>query len=172
MNRIILIFMLMNPLSCAQITSDFYYVSLENYSDAQIGSRAKIQLKNLIKNSEIPKQYTLHREAYVLDLSIGDNSYRPHLKITVNGLRGQDLRLVPRRNINIVSSKGRICASYYLNAENPSVLDFSWSSNCLDSQIKKEISFNVIDQSDEIIGKEDIPFVLKKDGQYTLMDAL
>ena len=51
-------------------------------------------------------------------------------------------------------------------------MDFGWSSSCLSNDIKKEISFEILDFQGNVIASEDIPFALIKDGKYTLLDAI
>ncbi|MEX1221468.1 MAG: hypothetical protein WEA82_05090 [Idiomarina sp.] len=162
----------MSLIGCVKTTSDYYYASLEGVSGAEVHSRGKVQLENLEGNSEIPTSYVLNRERYILRFLIGDASYYPHFKISVKGRDGNTFYLKPRRDMKVVSDEGVICASYYPDSRDPSVLHFGWSSGCLSEEIPKQISFDVIDEKGKIIAEEDLPFVLKKDGKYTLLDAI
>lgn len=157
---------------CAQTTSDYYYASLQDIDGVKVLSKRKLRLDKLTNNSEIPTDYALHREGYLLKFSIGDKSYSPHFMISVEGAGSASLTLKPRRNFDIVSEEGIICASYYLYGSNGANMGFGWSTGCLSEDIKKEISFDVADSSGAIIASEDIPFRLVNDGRYTLLDSI
>ena len=161
----------MSLIGCAKTTSYYYYISLERIAGIEVIKRAKLRLENLENNSAIPTEYMLSREGYYLSFLIGDKSYYPHLKIAVSGA-DNNLFLMPRRNINVVSGEGNICASYYLNSNDRSVMDFGWAVNCIEEDIEKVISFDIVDSSGVVFGKEDIPFRLEYDGEYTLLDAI
>lgn len=172
MKKIICLASVMSLFGCAQTTSDYYYASLEGISDIEITSVGKVRLENLKGNTEIPTSYSLKREGYNLRFFIGDNSYYPHFKIVVESSSSASLSLNPRRNKETVSKEGVICASYYTDNQNPSKLDFGWSSGCLEDDIPNLISFDVIDANGGVVAKENLPFKLKKDGKYTLLDAI
>lgn len=163
--------MIMAFIGCSQTSFNYYYVSLERAVGIEVVNCAKIELRNLEKNSEIPTEYALSRESYSLNFLIGNKSYYPHFKIAVSGV-DDNLFLKPRRDIDIVSDEGNICASYYLNNNDRSMMDFGWAVNCIAEDIKKTISFDVVDSSGAVIGKEDIPFTIECDGKYTLLDAI
>ena len=172
MKKIIYLVAVMSLFGCAQTTSDYYYASLEGISDVEITSVGKVSLENLKGNSEIPTSYALKREGYNLRFLIGDKSYFSHFKIIVESPSGTRLSLKPRRNKEVVSAEGTICASYYPDAQNPSKLDFGWSSGCLSDYIPKLISFDIVDTNGGLVAQEDLPFKLKRDGSYTLLDAI
>lgn len=161
----------MSLIGCAQTTSNYYYVSLERVTGIQVVKQAKLKLENLEKNSEIPTEYNLFRDRYTLSFLIGDKSYYPHLKIAVNGV-DSDLFLKPRRDMKVVSNEGNVCASYYLNNDDRSMMDFGWAVNCIAADIKKIISFDIVDSSGAVVAEEDIPFTVERDGEYTLLDAI
>ena len=172
MKRILILGVVMSLFGCAQTTSDYYYVSLEKVAGAEVVNKRKLELKNLKNNSEIPVEYSILRGKYSLHFLIEDKSYYPHFKITVKSSDGSKLSIKPRRDISVLSGDGTICSSYYLDNQSPSTVDFGWSSSCLSDDIKKEISFDVVDASGSVIASEDIPFSLVNDGKYTLLDAI
>lgn len=172
MNRMLFLGIVMSLVGCAQTTSKYYYVSLESVEDVEILARAKLKLENLEKNSKIPTEYRFSRNKYSLTFLIGDKSYFPHLKIFVSGANGNSLALKPKRDVGIVSDDGNICASYYLNRETPSVMDFGWSISCVSENIRKEISFDIVDSSGQLVAHENIPFVVISEGEYTLLDTI
>jgi len=49
---------------------------------------------------------------------------------------------------------------------------FEWNENCVDENIRKAMLFDVIDISGNVVAREDIPFVLVKDGQFGQIDAI
>lgn len=161
----------MSIFGCAQTTSNYYYVSLERVADIKVVNRAKVKLDNLEKNSDIPTEYILPRDRYSLSFFIGDKSYYPHVKIVVNGV-DRVFFINPRRDVDVVSSEGGICASYYLDSNDRSLLEFSWSVNCIKENIKKVISFDLVDSSGEVFAEESIPFMIEHDGEYTNLDAI
>jgi hypothetical protein len=172
MKTILILGMIMSLFGCAITTSDYYYASLENVDGVKVVSKRKLQLDKLTKNSKIPTEYLIRREEYLLKFLIGDKSYSPHFKVSVKGSGNAKFTLKPRRDIKTVSEEGIICSSYYLDKNNRSKMGFGWSTGCLSDDIKKEISFDVVDSSENIIASEDIPFVLVRDGKYTSLDAI
>lgn len=171
MKKIFFMGIVMGLLGCVQTTSNYYYVSLERVADIEVVKHAKLRLKNLEKNTEIPTEHVLIREGYSLRFLIDDKSYSPHLKITAIGV-DDNLFLNPKRDINVVSNEGNICASYYLNNDVPSMMDFAWAVNCIEENIDKILSFDMVDSFGAVIGKENIPFTVEHDGEYTLLDAI
>lgn len=172
MKKIAYLVAVMSLFGCAQTTSDYYYASLEDVSGVEITSVGKVRLEKLKGNSEIPTSYALRRENYSLQFFVGDESYYPHFKISIESVSGEILSLKPRRNKNTVSEDGIICASYYLDSRDSSNIDFGWSSDCLPDNIPKYISFDVVDSGGRLVAQEDLPFKIKKDGKYTLLDAI
>lgn len=162
----------MSLLSCVQTTSNYYYISLGDASDVKVTSMGRVNLKNLKYNSEIPVSYTLERESYRLHFLISDNSYFPHLKIVAESLADTDIYLRPSRDLSIISEKGVVCASYYSDVQDLPTLYFGWSSDCIYEDVSKFVSFDIFDFKNTILAKENIPFELKKNGKYTLLDAI
>ena len=163
--------MILSLLGCAQNTSKYYYVSLEGVDGIEVLKKSKVELKKLDKNSEIATEYLLSRDGYKLKFLIGNQSYYPHLNISVSDLNSS-LSLKARRDYNVVSKKGGICASYYFNVERPLAMDFGWSVDCIAEDIEKVISFDVIDEFGSVIKSENVRFDINSDGEYTLVDAL
>lgn len=173
MNKYLLIYILLISASgCSYKTYDYYYISLGTIDDIKITERRKIQLENLKNNTIIPTRYSLSRDNYVLDFYIDNNSYSPHFLITLENSKYGDVTIKPVRDINISSSNGNVCASFYTNEKEPQNIGFGWSSGCVAEDIIKEISFKLISNSAGEIGHEVIPFTLKKDGEYVLLDAI
>jgi hypothetical protein len=171
MNKLLWLGIIMSLMGCTQTTFKYYYVSLERVDGVEVVKQARLKLENLEKNSEIPTEYVLSRDRYTLKFLIGAKSYSPHLNISVNGF-DKTLTLKHRRDMKVVSEKGNICASYYLNNDDHSIMDFGWSIGCVSDDIKKLISFDVVDLSGVVVAKEDLPFTVEHNGEYTLLDAL
>jgi hypothetical protein len=163
---------ILNLSGCAQVVSDYYYASLEAIPDIKIVSVGKVHLKNLEGNSEIPTGYELERAGYKLRFLVKSTSYYPHFQISVEGSNAADLVLRPNNDYRVTSSTGIACASYYFNGNSPSTLDFGWSSDCISDDIDRYISFDVVGISGELVAKESLPFQLKRDGKYRILDAI
>ena len=101
MKTVLILGMVMSLFGCAKTTSDYYYASLENVDGVKVVSKRKLQLDKLTKNSEIPTEYLIRREGYSLKFLIGDKSYFPHFKISVEGSGNANFTLKPRRNIKV-----------------------------------------------------------------------
>ena len=172
MYRIILLGVIILLSGCAYTTSNYYYVSLERADGISVAARAKLQLKNLENNTEIPVKYVAIRNGYELTFLIGDKSYYPHMHISVSAVEGGDLMFKPRRDTRVVSEEGNICASYHLQGDASSEMDFGWAVNCLSDGIKKQISFDIVSSSGKYLSSEDIQFEIKSNGKYTFLDAL
>lgn len=173
MNRYLLIYLLIISVSgCSYKSYDYYFISLNMIDGMEIIERRKIQLEHLKNNTIIPTRYFLSKDNYALDFYIGNDSYLPHLLIRLESSIYEDLTLEPVRDINILSPNGNICASFYPSEKEPKKIEFGWSSDCIIEGILKEISVKIISESAGVIGHQVIPFTLKKNGHYVLLDAI
>ena len=155
---------------CIKRPYSYYYISLENLDEANILKIKTIDLEGLKGSSPIPVEYEIKRNNYSLTLTIIEKSYFPNFDINVIG-EGK-LKLIHRWDPEITGQMGEICASFEVDSQNPSNLIFSWSTGCRGDLIDKIISFDVFDENDILLGREDIPFILKRNGRYWLIDAL
>ena len=163
---------IMSVTSCIPVTEEYFYISLEDVPNIEIVETNKVKLNGLRNNSEIPKKYLIGRLGYELVFTINDDSYLPHLDIQLISQPTNDLHLVPRRNMDLVSERGTICSNYYANRDNSSVMGFGWSTGCLDEHFEKTISFDVVDSSSNLTIRENIPFKIGQNGKYTVFDGL
>ena len=155
---------------CIKRPYTYYYISLENLDEANILKIKAIDLEGLNGGSPIPVKYEIKRNKYSLTLTIIEKSYYPNFDINVIG-EGK-LKLIHRRDPEKIGQMGEICASFEVDPQNPSNLFFAWSRGCRGESIDNIISFDVLDENDILLGREDIPFILKKNGRYWLIDAL
>ena len=157
---------------CLYQTYDYYYISLKDSENIKLVSKQKIKISELHDNSEIPVEYLANREQYSLRFKIGDITFSPHLMISIEGPKGVKLSFNPRRDTSIKGKNGVVCQQFYPDKNNTDRINFVWSNSCIDSNLVKVISFDVIDKKNNIISHEDIPFTLIKDGKITLIDGL
>jgi len=157
---------------CFYLIDDYYYISLISSENINIVSEKKLKKKDLHYNSVIPVEYFADREHYSLRFKIGETSYSPNLSIGIEGSEGIELTLHPRRDTGIKGKNGVVCQQFYPDKNNTDRINFVWSNSCIDSNLVKVISFDVIDKKNNIISHEDIPFTLIKDGKITLIDGL
>lgn len=155
---------------CVPRSYNYYYISLENLDEANVLKIETVDLEGLKASSPIPVEYEIKRKNYSLMLTVIERSYYPNFDINVVG-EGR-LKLIHRRDPKIFGKMCEICASFEQDPKNPSNLFFAWSSNCREDSIDKVISFDVFGENGHLIGSEDIPFILKNNGKYRLIDSL
>lgn len=157
---------------CFYVTHDYYYASLEDVEDARVVKREKLSVKDLKGNSMIPTEYTITRKGYALNFLIGDAVRRAHFTISVHGSENTELSMEPKIDMARSSKHGISCANYYLDSNDPSTMRFVWDSNCVEKNIRKAITFDVVDASGAVVASEVIPFVLISDGKFHTIDAI
>lgn len=171
MIKILLFLSFISMIACSHSSYIYYYIELPMIEGMKVSKVSTIKLKELRQNKAIPTEYKLDRTDYTIFFTIGDTSYFPHLNIKVVSKDTYEaLKLKPVRE-PLVAKDGNQCASYYIDKDNYSKFDFGWSTNCLSSKVSKIITFEVIGPAGKV-ANETIPFDVKSNGKYSVLDAL
>ena len=166
------IFMVLTLTACAPHVSTYRYISLEDIPGIRVEAMGEAELENLYFHSEMPVRYSLERKSYYISFHVNKESYFPSLTIVVSSADdGGPLKLEHQRYRKAKVSQSSCGPSFYRNADQLSRLGFGWSE-CDELKQQQIISFDVLSADGEIIGQEDIPFELKSNGFYYVVDAI
>ncbi|MBU2628297.1 MAG: hypothetical protein KKE61_06760 [Proteobacteria bacterium] len=166
---LLILFLLFTIVGCAPSFHRYEYISLESIDNINVIKRTKIKLKDLFLNKTIPVQYSLARNLYTLNFEIPSNTYATSLIISIKSnkmgnnfsITDQDFRKNP-------------CASYQKNSVEAKKLEVAWVE-CRKERRKKEpsiIEFKVFDKVGKLISEEVIPYKIKQNGFYYLIDGI
>jgi hypothetical protein len=148
------------------------YVSLEDVEGVRITDRQKPALKHVqFWASEFPIDYRLERSTYVVRFRIDTDEYLPHVSFEASTKSREPLRIRPRPDRVPYTGRVRRCGTFS-DAEVKGRVRFDWVI-CGANATRDEmvISFDVVSQSDQVVGSEEIPFRLVENGFYLPPDG-
>lgn len=180
--RLILVLFLFYITACVPVSHKYYYISLEDRSNLQVLKNGKSGIDNLENHKEMPVSYELVNELYTVYFDLDTMSKRsPRVFIRAKNREGASYEIKglalsdidPLKKCSVfsdpyphdnfpVSEKVKVY-DWYLFREGCSV-DKGAS--------KKSLSFEVLDESDILIGTEELFFYLIENGSYMVYDSI
>lgn len=143
----------------------YRYVSLEDVPGIRVEKRGKLDFEKAQDHAEMPFEYTLDRERYRLSFSrVFDG--RSDMEIRASGDGQDSLGLLPRSDRTQFSE--RPCDRLFVRQ---GALHFSWTCE-LAYKYQWFISFDVTDSAGQVIGEENIPFTIVRNGHWWETDSL
>ena len=155
---------------CVPYVSTYEYIDLQDAPGFELGGFSVPDLDGLQSATKMPSLYRADRGRYRLECRVSPTSYLPAMLIRVFS-EDSELAIEQKRQRKAMA-RGRPCGSFYAVDDRRDLTKFAWvSCNSADPR-EAFISFDVVDTDGEVVGQEDIPFVLRSNGFYVLPDAL
>jgi hypothetical protein len=167
-----LVMVLAVPLGTGCAPSRYRFISLEEVPAISVDRHGTADLAGLYFSSTMPIEYSLYRERYSLRFRVPSDVYLPALQIAVEGKKGEVLSLSQQGWRRARRDPRAPCGSFQTLPRSKSELRFSWTSCGKEAPDKQFISFDVLAESGQVVGNEDIPFKLKINGIYVVPDVL
>ncbi len=151
----------------------YRYISLEKVPDIRVQALGRARLaRRLIWHREMPLEYVLTRDRYVLRMSIDPKHFGPHVRISVEGLPVRPLMLLPRPERVRRSATSRPCGTYNGTQVAPA-FQFTWVICSRGEGVEEmSISFDVVGADGLLIAEENLPFELIDNGVYMVPEGL
>jgi hypothetical protein len=170
-NNILILFSILCA-SCISHKDDYYYISLQNAEGIEVKKVQVPDNSNIHVEKPIAVEYFLRRVNYTIRFEIDQRGYLPN--IIVNAFSSEtDV------NIQVKAVKFRKMKNSDKNKCNPSYIeneDYSFKFvliNCIqtESENVRYISFDII-KNERVIGSEDIPFEVIRNGYFRVLDGI
>lgn len=142
--------------------------------DIKVKSYGKSTIDSINSHNNMPTQYVLNREEYILFIEVDYKSKRPAVFI-----RGSD---ISGAGIKVKAIPNGSCGGFdflTIDIKNDELLRYEWwgfvKSECIDKEIntnEQVIKFRVMNEADNLLSEERLPFMLIKNGYFTEHDAI
>lgn len=156
---------------CGPRFEAYRYLSLEGYPDARVVERARATPgEHRFFVGEIPTRYEIARESYTLVLTVDPGEWGPAIDLGV--------RPYPERRIGFRSGAERLppgCAEWAPADRTPGgwLYRFRWCDGHDPwGKTHNHLRFVVLDPDGNVVGDEDIPYTIERDGFFIYIDAI
>lgn len=157
---------------CAPAAQNFYAISLENVSGVQLVEKSRPDIFEFERVKEIWTRYKLTRKNFVLSFEVTNASPHPHVDISSISNSGAILNVVPIKS-SLTDERGIICSTFNpVEQKLPQTHRFTWSPSCDTAHVEARISFLVMNQNNQQIGRETLEFQITKIGTYWVLDGV
>ena len=158
--------------ACVPVSLDYYYLSLAEVEDIVVLETGRSTMEGFF-HRPMPIKYRLTRRSYVVDFEVDRRHHHPNFWITAKTESGKGLRIesidesdCSRWNVgyagkrtenfySVVNLRSRMCKPI----KNPALRDVV-------------IAFNVIGANDEVVGFEQLPAKVVRNGTVFYYDAI
>ena len=164
-----MVLMLLAVGGCAPSFNYFYYLSLVGVEDIEILDRGVVDDIALF-HKPMPLRYQLERNAYVVEFELTPSEEGfPHVWIRATMPSGEGVALEPTRDDR---------CDYWRYSSTFGKYSFKWSSldHCLleggEAAVRQVIGLVVHDSTGNVMGEEDLPFEIVRNGIVIGIDAI
>lgn len=169
--------------ACVPQVYSYWYMSLENVSGVDILEYGTPDLGWHFFHETMPIRYRIDREKYHLLFEVDRGGHRPNLRVTAISLDGRILRLSGKGGNILPGCMG--IAYYdivrgYLSLDPPEdplrpyKLEFNYACKPTGDRPgdAMRMIIRIVSNLGDVFAEESIPFELKKNGLYMIMDAV
>ena len=174
MKNITLFFVISLISGCVPITYEYYYLSFENISDVKVLAYGTSKISYLRSHESMPVLYELNRSGYKLTIEVDQQSKQPAVFIRAKNVDGQNLKVIA------IPNNG--CGGFdflTVDIEDQEFLRYKWfgvmKSACKNKELstnERMVTFQVMGQTDKILGEESLLFTLIRNGTFVEYDAI
>lgn len=170
-NNILILFSILCA-SCISHKDDYYYISLQNAEGIEVNKIQVPNNSNIHVEQPMAVEYSLRREKYTIRFEIDPRGYLPNMLVSAFSSKTDvNIQVTPVKFRKIKNGDKNKCNPSYIESE-----DYSFKFvliNCIQtgSENVQYISFDII-VNKLVIGSEDIPFEVIKNGYFRVLDGI